>query len=333
MRNFLLIVLITISSFSFSQEAAAAYMNVIDQTVKLSTDQLDEYINAVLENKPLRKLDKQLSELQLDIQNGQKVLKKSKGFKGDKEYLEAAMAFLNSTDSILTNGYKALQERESVAVKSVKEMRSYLLDRMMVNDRMANIYRSYQKHKSSFAEGYKVNVLTNDKNLGNTIKKSQEVYQYYNRIYLHYFACQIIEKQILQSINTENIQELDSLITVFKDTVKQNVIYIESAPSYKGNRDLAIVTGKVIDFYKNEIQGFEKMLEYIRLKEEMTMLQGKIQSGKASKEEKSKFNSNIETINSLGESVNAETMKQNKKRSEITNEWNERSRNFILKYL
>ena len=333
MRNFLLIVLITFSSFSFGQEAAAAYMNVIDQTVKTSTDQLDEYINAILENKPLRKLDKQLAELQVDLQSGQKSLKKIKGFKEDKAYQESAMAFLVSTDSILTNGYKSLHERESEAVKDIKAMRAYLLDKMMVNNKMAVIYSDYQKNKKSFAESYKVNALTNEKNLGNTIKKSQEVYQYYNRIYLHYFACQILEKQILSSINEENIHELDSLTQVFKDTIAHNIAYFETAPSYKGNRDLAIVTGKVIDYYKNEIPAFEKMLEYIKLKEEMTVLQGKIQSGKASKEEKEKFNGNIDRINTLATEVNDDTLKQNKKRSEITKEWNERSRNFILKYL
>lgn len=333
MRLVIFSFLTSITLSVYSQEAAAAYMNLIDQTVQNSTKKLNEYINGVLKHESFKRLDKSLSELKSDIVEGTTELKKIKGFQGDKGFIIGAKKYLTALDSLLNEGYTKLKDQEAEAKNDVVRMKNLLTSTQKANQQLASIYERYLQDKFSFAEKYKVNALKNEENLASLIKKNKEVFQYYNKIYLHFFTCELIEKQILLSINSEDQRKLDSLIITFEDSTNHKFKLIEQAASYKGNRDLVIVTKKVVDFYRSEVPSFKKMSEFIKLKKRLTELKAKIDQKEASDAEKKEFNEGVDKINSLAAEVNQNTQKYNKMRTSQIDEWNQRSDSFIDKYL
>ena len=201
------IMLVLTKQSSNGQDLAdpGSYMSYINEKERDVTKKYLNYISAASHGKSLRKVEKLREQVLNSIYETRITIQGTPAFQGDKSLKEASVAYLMLCYRVFNEDYGKIVNMEEIAEQSYDAMEAYLLAQKMANDKLDEAANKRNTVGKDFAKKFNVNLIDGSDVLNEKMKKSSEVTDYYNEIYLMFFKCYRQEAYLIEALNKINI--------------------------------------------------------------------------------------------------------------------------------
>jgi len=332
-----MIVLSTNVLFGQTGNPALDYLNAMANEFKAIQSSTWDYTKSTANNKSARKTNKKRIELVQQIDASTKNVSKLPAFEKKIYLKDSVLSYLRIQKIVISEDYSKIMDLEDVAESSYDAMEAYLKAREIANEKLQESYLKVDGAYTFFAKEHNINLVeSKDDKVAAQLRIADEVYTYYNEIYLIFFKAYKQEAYLLDALSKGDLAGVEqnkvSLSTVSSACqAKLKVLQ----PFRNSDNSLRAAATEMVNFYKNEADvRFAKLIDFQIKKEAFD------KAKKAFESNNNKSNDDVNTYNKLINEMNAASGEFNKtnadlykQRSTLLNEWNTTSQNFTAKYL
>ena len=322
------IMLVLTKQSSKGQDLAdpGSYMSYINEKERDVTKKYLNYISAASHGKSLRKVEKLREQVLNSIYETRITIQGTPAFQGDKTLKEASVAYLMLCYRVFNEDYSKIVNMEEIAEQSYDAMEAYLLAQKMANDKLDEAANKRNTVGKDFAKKFSVNLIDGSDVLNDKMKKSSEVTEYYNEIYLMFFKCYRQEAYLIEALNKNNIISIEQTRNSLLKYANEGLERLDTMRAFSSDASLKTACQRALQFYKSEAS--EKVLvmtEYVLKQESFQKLQKTFNGKSASQRTQAdidNYNKAVNEINQAGKDYNNINNETNKKRSGVLDNWN-----------
>lgn len=342
MKLRLLVILFFSCSLSmFSQEfkSAAEYLTYIEKEQGLISKSTWKYTTAVAHSKSARRIDNTRKQLVKSIEAAQKKISALKdGYKGDVEYRNQVLQFLDICKININEEYGKLIDMQEVAEQSYDAMEAYLLMRDLVNEKIDSENEKVQNGFKSFALKYNINITNGGSSeLGEKIRISNEVFDYHTALYLIFFKVNFTDGNLYKAIENKDLSAIQQNANTLVQYADEGLEKLKTIKPYKGDSSILTTTKKTMDFYKKEAQQFvPKVVDFLMFNDKFENAKKTLEAKTAkdrSKEEIDNYNAMVKQVNKEIDTYNKVGTANFNEKNNIITEWNNVGDNFISSHV
>lgn len=334
----LLFLLLTASLHAQEFTSANDYLTYIDKETSPISKSTWKYTSAIAHSKSGRKIDATRKQLVKTIQNASKKIKAlQNGFKGDVEYRDQILAYLDISEKHINEEYDKIINMQEVAEQSYDAMEAYILMRDMVNEKIDAEVDKLNANQRTFAAKYGIQITEDNSELGKKMKISNEVFENHTQLYLIFFKVNFTEGSFMNAMQNNDLNAMQQNANAMKQYADEGIEKLKTFEAYKKDPMLVNATKNYLEFCKKEAD------ELSPVSVSYTMLNLKVQESQKTlenKKEKDRTNEEIDNYNKLVSQMNKEVVafnrinnKYNAERAKTINLWNQTGDNFISKHV
>lgn len=327
------------STFSFSQNAQKAleYMNSISSEFKTIQGATWDYTRSVAKNKSARKVDKNRIELIQTISNSIARVKKIPAYEGETYFKDSTLSFLELHKIVIAQDYEKIMNMEEIAEQSYDLMEAYMAAQDLASDKLSSSGEMVNQIQVKFAEANNITLIDGeDDKITANLKKAEEMYDYYNPVYLIFFKSYKQEMYLLDALNKGDVSAMEQNKSMLDKTAKEGIELITKTNSFKGDESLKKACLEMLNFYVEEASKFQTFIDFQATKDGFE----KAKSAMESKKEKDRTKEDVDNYNKLVNEYNEGSNKYNNvnnelnaKRTKLINSWNSTSNNFTNSHI
>lgn len=214
-------------------------------------------------------------------------------------------------------------------------MDKYLKAKKEANDKLAVAQDDVQKELELFCLAHKIKLIEEQTEISKKLALANEVYQYYNNIYMLFFKANILEVKIIELIEKKEylavIKETDNL----KNLVEDGLVTLKNYPHFKTDVSLINATKNAFVFYVEETEKefpfiytfLKEMEDFEKFSSEMNAKTDRTQ------EDVDLYNKKVNEINVKTQEFNRKINYMGEKRAQFINQWNLTSNAFIERHV
>ncbi len=321
-----------------SGNAALDYLNKMGNEFKAIQSSSWDYTKSAANNKSARKTDKRRLELLQQIEASIKNVSKLPAY-DKKTYLkDSVLSYLKMQKIVISEDYSKIMDLEDVAESSYDAMEAYLKAREIADDKLGESYVKVSSAYAAFAKENNITLLESGKDdkVSAQLKIANEVYAYYNEVYLIFFKAYKQEAYLLDALSKGDLSAIEqNKVSLSKVSGECQLKLKAKQPFRNSDNSMRGTATALVDFYKNEADvRFAKLIDFQIKQEAFT------KAKKAFETNKNKTNDDVNTYNKLINDMNSASAEFNKtnndlfkQRTTLLNEWNKSSQDFTAKYL
>lgn len=340
-RSFLLTVFLLLGAFAVSHaqyNTPVDYMNAVTGDSKNISAKVWSYISASSHSKSTKKVEKSRMELLETISSAMKKLAKVPPYEGDASFRDSALMYLELSFHIFNEDYANIVNMEEVAEQSYDYMEAYMLAREKANDKLDGAFDMLRSEQQKFADGHNINLVEAEEDQqSKNMKIANEVYKYYNELYLIFFKSYKQEVFMMEAMQREDVnaveQNKNSLSTYSKDGLTK----IAALSSYKNDRSLIDAAKSMLEFYQKEADKDVAIItDYYLKKEKFDKLKAAFEAKKESSRTQTdvdQYNTGVKELNTAVNTFNATNQELNQKRAQYLDRWNMSVQNFLDRHV
>lgn len=325
-------------SNAFAQAHAGEYMDQIATTYGPIKKDTWEYMVAVANGRSARKIDKRRKELITSIDAARGAVTRMKPWESDASLRDSAAAYLKLSKSILLEDYGRIIDMEEVAEQSYDLMEAYLLARKKASERYKAASEQLQLASTDFAARHNVTLREseNDK-LSQKMKVANEMFDYYDKLYLIMFKAQVQETYAIQALSARDISGATQSNAKLAEYTKEGLQNLNSIPDFNGDNALKSATQTLLNFFKQESEKtLTSMIDFQLSTENFTQIRKSIESKAPkdrTKEEIDNYNAAVTEYNKGLESYNKMSVESDQERLKAINNWNATAQSFMARHV
>ena len=341
MKTFLTaFVFFLIATLSNAQEfkTPVDYLNYIGKETDIISKSTWKYTTTVAHTKNARRIDANRKALIKSIQNATKKIEALKdGYKGDVEYRDQLLAYLSISEKQINQEYEKIIDMQEVAEQSYDEMEAYIMTRDLVNKKINEEIEKLNANQKIFANKYNIQIGEDTSELGKKMKLSNEVFENQTQLYLIFFKVNYTESVLSKAIESNDISAIQQNSNALEQYSNEGMEKLKTFKPFKNDMSLVLATKKVLEFTKKEaLELAPTTVSFMMLNQKFQESKKVIDNKSASsrtKEEVDNFNKLVNEVNNEVGNYNKTINKFNVDRSNVINNWNVTSDNFIAKYV
>lgn len=306
----LLIPFLIITSTCNAQKFRTAldYMNFISRQQVLIVKSSWRYTQAIAHSKNDRTIDKKRTILIRSIDRAIMKITKAQGFDGDTEYKEKVLNNLQINKSLLLNEYSEIIDMQEVAEQSYDDMEAYILAQRLADQKMAEAQQEYEDNFYAFAKKHDIKIFEGKSELGKKMEISNQVFDYYNDLYLIFFKVHFNESNLLDAIGNKDISAIRQNINALKMAVQEGLEEVDKKPLYKKDDRIAEATKEVFQIHLNEANNtIPQILDYLVLQEDFEKIKVAIEKtaeADRTQEQIDRYNNKVDELENKREIIN-----------------------------
>jgi hypothetical protein len=339
-RIFTLITVIAFYSanvFAQNSQSAVEYLNLLGNEFKqIQTASLD-YTKAAANNKSARKINKRRLELIQQIDASTQKVKSMSAYDKQTYLKDSVLSFMRIQKIVISEDYAKIMDLEDVAESSYDAMEAYFKARDIASVKLSECFERTSEAYKRFAKENNI-ILTEgeDDKVSQQLKIADEVYDYYNPMYLLFFKAYKQELYFMSALQTGDIASMEQNKVSLSKVVSDCQATLKTMKAFRGTDNTLIVAASdLFAFYKSEADvKFQKLLDFYVKKEAFEKAKKAFEANKnKSNDDINNYNKMINEINQASAEFNAVNNELNNKRSQLINAWNKAANNFTAKYL
>ena len=330
--------LLLVSTLGFAQyDNAGEYMNAIsEQYTNIQKDMWD-YTNAAAHGKSARKIDKKRTSLVQTTYEARGNVRKMKGFEGYTAYKDSVVSFLNIYYSVLKEDYAAIVNMEEIAERSYDNMEAYMMAKEEANNKLSEASDMLSAEQKKFAEKFNVELLEANDELSQKMKIADEVYSYYNEVYLIFFKSYIQDVYLSEAISKGDVSAIEQNKSALAMTAEEGLGKLKAIKPYKGDNSVVKACEDVLNFYKEQAnERIQHITNYFLAAENFKTIKASFEQKKEkdrTQEDVDQYNKAVNESNAAGQKYNETNEWINNNKSAKIENWNNTVFNFTDKHV
>ncbi|MEM6687636.1 MAG: hypothetical protein AAF617_17800 [Bacteroidota bacterium] len=296
-----------------------------------------KYTKSVAHSKSAKRIEGDRKRLVKSLERAMIKIKKAKAFEGEDTYKEKVLAYMDLRTKLLKNDYAKIVDMKEVAEQSYDFMEAYILAQKKVDARLQEAQASYEVALNEYAARNKIQLIESENDLSKKMEISNEVFEHRNEVYLIFFKSNLQESFMLDGVSSGDISAIQQNMNALQSFAKEGLQALDSVSTYKEDVSLINATKKALEFYLKETQNeLPKMLEFFLMNEKFTAIKEAIDKKKPkdrTEKEIDQYNSMVNQYNKSVNDFNALNNELNTKRTQIIQQWNKASANFLSRHI
>lgn len=310
------------------------YLSYIGKEQENISKSMWKYTSAVAHSKSARRIDNTRKLLVKSIQTANKKVSALKdGYKGDLDYRNQVIEFLNISEKNINEEYDKIINMQEVAEESYDLMEAYIMTRDLVNKKIDAEYDKVSLAQKTFAAKYNINLTEDVSELGKKMKISGEVFDYHTQLYLIFFKTNITDLFLSQAIEKKDLGSIQQNSSALIQYADEGLEKLKGIKPYNGDNTMVLATKKALEYYKKQAQQFApKVVDFLMFNEKFETARKSLES----KSDKDRTKEEIENYNGMVKQINKEIDNYNKisntnlqEKNTIINNWNSTGDIFI----
>lgn len=332
----LLIVALTFSA-QLSAQTAVSYMEKISAETRKIQEDMWDYTNAVSHGKSARKVEKRRTELLKTSQQALNRVKNMAAFNGSTAYRDSMATFLQINYLVLKEDYAKIVDMEEIAEKSYDNMEAYLMAKEEANDKMSTSSEMVRREQAVFAAANNITLISSEDELDKKMAIANEVYTYYNKVYLIFFKSYIQESYLMTSMMNKDVNGIQQNKNALASTVKEGLSLIKEIKPFKGSDNSIVTTCKnMLNFYADEVEKMDIITDFFLKDENFKAVKSsfdQIKEKNRTQEDVDRYNGAINDLNAAVASFNKTNDELNENRAKNLEAWNKSVSKFTDKHV
>ena len=330
----LLLLTLTVSAQTF--KTALDYLQFIQKNQLTITKNSWKYTKAVAHSKNIRTIRQKRKLVIKSVERAITKIQRANGFDGD-DFKNKVINNLQFYKNVLENDYSKIIDMKEVAEQSYDLMEAYFIARKMADKKMEETQAAFENDYYKFANDHNINIIESETDLSKKMKLSNEVFDYYNKVYLQFFKVQINEIYLLDALNKKDISAIQQNANSLSQSAKEGLEKLKKLEAYNKDDSLIKVTKENFDFFIDEADNqVPKLIDYLVLNEDFETIKktiDKTPQSKRTKEQIDAYNKKVKEINSAVKTSNNVNSKLNVKRHQVINKLNSVNERFLAKHI
>jgi hypothetical protein len=335
----MMIALVGFAFTSVSQQYAngGVYMEAITKEYKKIQSDMWDYTNAAAHGKSAKTVEKKRSELVQTTYAAKGKVKRMQPYEGNTAYRDSVVSFLNMYYMVLKEDYANIVDMEEIAEQSYDLMEAYMLAKEGANNKLSAASEMLSTEQEKFAKEYEIDLITTEDDLSKKMAKADEVYSYYNVIYLVFFKSYIQDIYLTEAIAKGDVSAIEQNKSALSMTADEGLAKLKTMRSYDGDMSVVQACQDMLKFYKDEADNKVKDITNYFLKAENFATIKKSFDQKKDKdrtqEDIDQYNAAVNDSNDAGTKYNEVTAVLNKGRVDKLDNWNRTVSKFTDKHV
>jgi len=227
-----------VSVFTEDANFALACLDAISEKNRNISSVMWEYVKAAAHTKNLQKIENTRKQLIKVVKRAIEDAKKMSKCTEDKSLRDSYIEHLNMLYFLLTEDYAKLVDMEAIAEESYDAMEAYFLAKKRASEKMNADVDVLRKKTEDFAKKNNINLIYEKSEIAENLEKSAQVMDYYNEIYLIFFKSYKQELYLINSVNKENINEIEQNRVALLKYANEGLNKLKSKKSFANDRSL-----------------------------------------------------------------------------------------------
>ena len=320
-----------------SYDSPVEYLGVINiHSDKIKNDMWD-YSRAIAHDKGAHKIESNRKDIIKTIQEAQKTIGAMPGYNGDASYRDTVLNFLELTYHIMTEDYAKIVDMEEIAENSYDLMEAYLNAQQAASEKQAAAGERLIAGQKKFAENNNINLIIEEDKTAIKLAKANEVFDYYQKIYLIFFKANKQELYLIDAMNRQDISAMEQNNATLLQFAEEGIAKLKEVKPYDGDNSLIKSTMDALNFYKEEAKTMTpKQIDYFLDTEQFNSIQkalDKKPENKRTQQDIDKFNAAVAKYNESVNVFNQVNETANNKRNVVISAWNNSAKNFTKRHI
>lgn len=318
-------------------QSSVDYMEKIaTETKKIQSDMWD-YTHAVSHGKSARKVEKKRAELLKTSQQALNRVTNMQAFEGNTAYRDSMASFLRINYLVLKEDYAKIVDMEEIAEKSYDNMEAYLMAKEAANVKMEASSEMVRREQAVFAAANDITLVTTEDELDKKMGVANEVYKYYNQVYLIFFKSYIQESYLMASLLNKDVNGIQQNRNALATTSEEGLKLIAEMEAFKGTDNTIVTTcTDMLKFYADEVEKMEVVTDYFLKSENLNTVKNsfeQIKEKNRTQEDVDRYNGAVNELNEAVEKYNQVNDELNENRSKKLEAWNKSVAKFTDKHV
>ncbi|MFT4600512.1 MAG: hypothetical protein ACI857_000686 [Arenicella sp.] len=337
----ILIVMIAVFGLSFSGFSQYAdggeYMGAITGEYKKIQQDMWDYTNAASHGKSAKTVEKKRAELVQTTYAAKGKVSRMKGYENNTSYRDSVVSFLDMYYKVLKEDYAEIVDMEEIAEQSYDLMEAYMLAKEGANNKLSEASEMLSTEQEKFAKEFDIELVSADDDLSKKMAVADEVYSYYNVVYLIFFKSYIQDVYLNEAIAKGDVSAIEQNKSALSMTAEEGLGKLKGLTSYNGDFSVVQACQKVLRFYQDEAdQKVKDITNYFLKSENFKTIQKSFDQKKEkdrTQADVDQFNAAVNESNAAMEKYNEVTEFLNKGRADNLDNWNRTVSKFTDKHV
>lgn len=324
-----------VATFStlLAQENSVEYMENIGKMMDPIKTKTWQYISAIAHGKNAKKVETTRKDLVTAITTARTKVKALPPYKGDAEYRDSTVAYLNLSYIVINEDYSKIVDMEAVAEQSYDAMEAYLLAQELANDKLDVASDNLSKAQKAYAARNNITLTASTDKTEQNLVKAGKVMSYHNTLYLLFYKSFKQDVYLTDALNKTDINAIQQNTSTLQKYAEEGLKRLDTVKSYNGDGSMLYATKEVLKFYLAEAK--DKMpviLGYFVKKENFERIKTSIDSkpeSKRTQQDIDSYNKAVAEMNAGVKQYNTVNNELNQRRTTLLENWNKSSSAFL----
>lgn len=315
---------------------ALDYMKSINEESRIISVKVWSYISAAAHSKSTRKIEKSRADVLNSIADASNRISRLPAFQGDASYRDSALVYLNLSYHVFNEDYANIVNMEEVSEQSYDLMEAYMLARDMANDKLDKALAILVKEQEKFAVKNNITLLKEEDELSKKMNVANEVYDYYNVLYLIFFKSFKQEVFLMEATQSGDVNAIEQNKNALGTYANEGLSKLASTDPYKNDKSLLESLRTALEFYVSESKDAQVIVDFYLIKEKFEKIKTTFESKKKSditQSDVDQYNNSIKEFNDAVNQYNSTNDALNKKRAVVVEKWNQSVDIFLNKHV
>lgn len=336
MKKLTTILAIIAFTATFAQESPVEYMEDLSSYYKELQQKMWDYTSSMAHEKKAKKVDEKRQELITTVKKSIKNVEAKGDYKGDNEFKNSILGFLETYKNVLENDYAKIIDIEEIAEQSYDAMEALLNTKKAINNKVNEASDLMSEAQKKFCAANNIKLVEDESDLSKKMKKANEVNSYYNSIYLVFFKSNIQDALLMDAIAASDVlaieQNKNTLATISEEGIKK----IKEMEAYEGDNSVKEIALEVLAFYNDEATNrIDKLSKMYTVQEKFNRIKAafdKLKPKERTKEEVDKYNAAVNELNESVNTFNAENKSITEEKNKLIEKYNKTVHKFTSKH-
>jgi len=296
-----------------------------------------DYTKAVARGKKARTIEKKRVDLADAILEAQNAVRKMPAYDGNSELRDSVSSYLELSFNIINNDYAQIIDLEQVAEQSYDNMEAYLLAKELVNVKQEKALVNLNATEEKFADKYNINLTKDETKLGKKLNNANQVFEYYNDVYLLFFKSHKQENYYMEALSRSDLAAMEQNRNAIKAHTAEDLEKLRVLDNYKGDGSLKQSCIRLLRFLEKEAdRDFATFNDFMLKKDNFEKIKEAFEAKKKSERTKKdidEYNSALTKYNNSIDGFNQTNERLNQQREQAYEKWNESVESFLDKHI
>ncbi|UKN00945.1 hypothetical protein K6119_14515 [Paracrocinitomix mangrovi] len=325
------------TQLTFGQAHAGEYMDLIGEQYKNIQKEMWEYTSAASHGKNANKVEKLRMALIETTYKAKGNVKMMKSWEGNTAYRDSVVSFLNIYYLVLKEDYAKIVNMEEIAEKSYDAMEAYMMAKEEANNKLGDASKMLGEVQDAFAKEFNVELSKASDELTQKMEVANEVYDYYNVLYLIFFKSYVQDLYLADAIAKGDVSAIEQNKSALEANAAEGLEKIKTLSPFKGDNSLIKAGSNLLEFYQDiTANQIPHITDYFIKTENFETIRKSFEQKKEkdrTQEDIDQYNNAVKESNAAGTKYNEANQYMFQFRQAKIQDWNNAVENFLDKHV